>query len=180
MVHPCHKDVVSYASSELRDGCLARSVQATRFEAVRTGLGSWAIGASPETASWLANLLGSAVLPVLYGFLGAIASVVRTLSRKIKGSLLSPRDVQLTFQQLALGAVVGACISLFIAAPGTGGSDTSLLGPVGLSSSAISFVAGFGVDSVFKALEALISRIFNIAPAGGTPGSETPPGDRPA
>ena len=115
---------------------------------------------SPGPASWLANLLGSGVLPVLYGFLGAIAAVVRTLSRKIKGSLLSPRDVQLTFQQLALGAVVGACISLFIAAPGASDSNTSLLGPVGLSSSAVAFVAGFGVDSVFKALEALISRIF--------------------
>jgi hypothetical protein len=171
--HPCHKDVVSYASGELRDGCLARTVHAARFFAVEVGLKAWAVGASPETASWLANLLGSGVLPVLYGFLGAIASVVRTLSRKIKGSLLSPRDVQLTFQQLALGAVVGACISLFIAAPGAGDSDTSLLGPVGLSSAAVAFVAGFGVDSVFKALEALISRIFNIAPAGAGPTQET-------
>ncbi|HEX8448804.1 MAG TPA: hypothetical protein VF652_04370, partial [Allosphingosinicella sp.] len=37
------------------------------------------------------------------------------------------------------------------------------------SSSAISFVAGFGVEAVFQALEALISRIFNIAPAAGAP-----------
>lgn len=175
-VHPCDDRVVSYASSELREACLTRKVVADRFTAIRQGLHSWAIGASPETASWLANLLGSGVLPVLYGFLGAIAAVVRTLSRKIKASLLSPRDVQLTFQQLALGAVVGACISLFIAAPGSGGTDTSLLGPVGLSSAAIAFVAGFGVDSVFKALEALISRIFNLAPAGAGGGSETRPG----
>jgi hypothetical protein len=154
---------------------VTRSVVADRFLAIREGLGKWAIGASPETASWLANLLGSGVLPVLYGFLGAIAAVVRTLSRKIKGSLLSPRDVQLTFQQLALGAVVGACISLFIAAPGAGDSSTSLLGPVGLSSAAVAFVAGFGVDSVFRALEALISRIFNIAPAGTGAASEAAP-----
>jgi hypothetical protein len=175
-VHPCNERVVSYASAELREACLTRKVLADRFVAIREGLGKWAVGASPETASWLANLLGSGVLPVLYGFLGAIAAVVRTLSRKIKGSLLSPRDVQLTFQQLALGAVVGACISLFIAAPGAGGSDTSLLGPVGLSSAAVAFVAGFGVDSVFKALEALISRIFNLAPAGASAG-ETRRGD---
>jgi len=172
-VNPCSSHAISYATSELRDACVTRKVLADRFLAIRNGLGTWAIGASPETASWLANLLGSGVLPVLYGFLGAIAAVVRTLSRKIKGSLLSPRDVQLSFQQLALGAVVGACISLFIAAPGAGGSDTSLLGPVGLSSSAIAFVAGFGVDSVFKALEALISRIFNLAPAGAGAGAET-------
>ena len=116
---PVSDRAVSYASAELREACLTRE-RCWRTASSRYGKDSatWAIGASPETASWLANLLGSGVLPVLYGFLGAIAAVVRTLSRKIKGSLLSPRDVQLTFQQLALGAVVGACISLFIAAPG--------------------------------------------------------------
>jgi hypothetical protein len=150
-------------------------MDADRFIAVRSGLDAWA-PFTPETAAWWANLLGSGVLPVLYGFLGAIASVVRTLSRKIKASLLSPRDIQLTFQQLALGAVVGACISLFIAAPSGGNSDTALLGPVALSSSAVSFVAGFGVDSVFQALEALISRIFNIAPAGMTGRHDPRPG----
>jgi hypothetical protein len=155
----------SYSSAELRDACFAHAMRAKRFHAVHEGLDHWAPFIGPDTAGWWANLLGSGVLPVLYGFLGAIASVVRSLSRKIKASLLSPRDVQLTFQQLALGAVVGACISLFIGAP-EGSDDTSLLGPVALSSSAVAFVAGFGVDSVFQALEALISRIFNIAPAG--------------
>jgi hypothetical protein len=174
-VHPCGSPTKTYRSAELRDACLARIEPAERFLAVRAGLDTWAIGAGPETASWLANLLGSGVLPVLYGFLGAIAAVVRSLSRKIKASLLSPRDVQLTFQQLALGAVIGACISLFTGTPGGGNSEASLLGPVALSSSAVAFVAGFGVDSVFKALEALISRIFNIAPAGASARSEPAP-----
>jgi hypothetical protein len=168
-LEPCHdpgavRDV--YPSAQLRDACLARAEHQHTFNTISRGLSNWALGAPPEFAAWWANLLGTAVLPVLYGFLGAIASVVRTWSRKIKASLLSPRDMQLSLQQLALGALVGACISLFIAAPAAGNADTALLGPVALSSSAISFVAGFGVDSVFQALEALISRIFNIAPAG--------------
>jgi hypothetical protein len=175
LLYPCRTRTGADPSAELRDACLARKVLADRFVPVRRGLDAWAIGAGPETASWEANLLGTGVLPVLYGLLGAIAAVVRALSRKIKASLLSPRDVQLTFLQLALGAVVGACISLFIAAPAAGASDTALLGPVALSSSAISFVAGFGVESVFQALEALISRIFNIAPAGMTGRQETGP-----
>jgi hypothetical protein len=175
-LYPCARNVPSYPVAELRDACLARREQAGRFVEVKQGLDTWAIGAGPETAGWLANLLGSAVLPVLYGFLGAIASVVRTLSRKIKASLLSPRDVQLTFQQLALGAVVGACISLFIAAPHGGNGETSLLGPVALSSSAVSFVAGFGVESVFQALEALIARIFNVAPPATAARRETKAG----
>lgn len=167
-VDPC-KDLLhdtSYPSSALREACAGRDEQISNYQSTGAGLTAWVGGLSPEFAAWWANLLGTAVLPVLYGFLGAIASVVRTWSRKIKSSLLSPRDLQLSLQQLALGALIGACISLFIAAPTADGADSALLGPVALSSAAISFVAGFGVDSVFQALEALISRIFNIAPAG--------------
>ena len=121
------------------------------------------LNASSRAAA-LVNIMGSAVLPFLYGLLGAGAAIIRSLSRKIRSSLLSPRDLHLSIQQLALGAVVGACIGLFIAAPGSDNSCESLLVPITLSASAISFVAGFGVEAVFQALEALISRIFNIAP----------------
>jgi hypothetical protein len=162
----------AYPSAELRDACRVLAEQRTALQVIREGLEDWSVTSTPESASWVAILLGSAVLPVLYGVLGAIAAVVLSLSRKIKGSLLSPRDVQLSFQQLALGALIGACVSLFVGPPG--GDGETLLGPVALSTSAISFVAGFGVDSVFQAIEALISRILNIAPGGGGP----PPSSR--
>lgn len=126
---------------------------------------------APSRAAATATIMGTAVLPFLYGLLGAGAAIIRSLSGKIRASLLSPRDLHLSFQQLALGAVIGACIGLFVSAPGSDGND-SILGPVTLSASAISFVAGFGVEAVFQALEALITRIFNLtsaAPAGSTP-----------
>ena len=130
---------------------------------------------APSRGAALASIMGTAVLPFLYGLLGAGAAIIRSLSRKIRASLLSPRDLHLSVQQLALGAVVGACIGLFIAAPGSGGEGEGLLGPVTLSASAISFVAGFGVDSVFEALETLIKRIFNVAqPATGNRGDGVP------
>ncbi len=131
---------------------------------------------APSRAAAFANILGSAVLPFLYGLLGAGAAIIRSLSRKIRESRLSPRDLVLSFQQLALGAVVGACIGLFVVAPGADATGESLLGPVALSASAISFVAGFGVESVFQALEALISRIFNISPAPAPSRGERQPG----
>ncbi|HYJ52496.1 MAG TPA: hypothetical protein VEW04_04930 [Allosphingosinicella sp.] len=120
-------------------------------------------------AAATASIIGTAVLPFLYGLLGAGAAIIRSLSRKIRASLLSPRDLHLSFQQLALGAVIGACIGLFVSAPG--GDGESILGPVTLSASAISFVAGFGVEAVFQAIEALITRIFNLT-------SATPTGNR--
>jgi hypothetical protein len=122
-------------------------------------------------AAAMATIMGTAVLPFLYGLLGAGAAIIRSLSRKIRASLLSPRDLHLSFQQLALGAVIGACIGLFVSAPGGEGDGDNILGPVTLSASAISFVAGFGVEAVFQAIEALIARIFNLT-------SVTPAGNR--
>lgn len=114
----------------------------------------------------LLEVLATAVLPLCYGLLGAGAAVVRDLWGKMKDSLLSPRDLTLALGQLALGAVVGACIGLFVSPSGNSSQNTSgLLGSVVLSASALSFVAGFGVEGVFVALESLIKRVFNIPQA---------------
>ncbi|UGQ48343.1 hypothetical protein [Massilia endophytica] len=113
---------------------------------------------------------GTAVLPLCYGILGAGAAVVRTMSSKIRESLLSPRDLNLALLQLALGATVGACIALFVNPSGpAGGNDAGLLGTWALSSSALSFIAGFGVEGVFLALESFVRRVFNIGDQGKRP-----------
>ncbi|QAY78263.1 hypothetical protein [Sphingosinicella sp. BN140058] len=173
---PAPVDCARAAARTERNGALAEAcmalIDARRVRSqARQGLDTWALFWGNETtARWTLNTLATAVLPVFYGLIGAAAAIVRSLSRKMKGSLLSPRDRQLSLQQLALGAVLGACIGLFIAGPNDeGGTDLALLGPVALSSSAISFVAGFGVEAVFNALEALIGRIFNVAPLGVAP-----------
>jgi len=115
-------------------------------------------------AGAILNVLGGAVLPVFYGMLGAGARVVRTISANIRESLLSPRHLPLAFVQLTLGAVIGGCIGLFVTPSGAPSSaPPGLLGSVPLSASALCFIAGFGVDGVFQALESLIGRVFNIA-----------------
>jgi hypothetical protein len=129
---------------------------------------------APARASVRANILGSAVLPFFYGLLGAAAAVIRSLSKKIRGSLLSPRELTLSLQQLALGAVTGACIGLFIASPDASGKSENLFQPIGLSGPAISFIAGFGVEAVFQALEELIRRVFNVTPTATADRATTP------
>lgn len=127
------------------------------------------------SAATLANILGTAALPVFYGILGAGAAIVRVLSRKMNLSTLAPRDLNISLQRLALGAVMGACIGLFVSQPSASGATAeNVLGPVTLSGSALSFIAGFGVDAVFETLESVIGRIFNVRPAGTPPPPPAP------
>lgn len=130
--------------------------------------GDEAVSSSTATndqwATALLEVLAAAVLPFCYGFLGAGAAVVRNIWAKMRDSLLTPRDLRLSFGQLALGAVVGACIGLFVTSPSSSAQAGTTLfsGPVALSASALSFIAGFGVEGIFVALERLIRRIFDI------------------
>jgi hypothetical protein len=116
-----------------------------------------------QWAAILLEVLASAVLPLCYGLLGAGAAVVRSLWGKMRDSLLSPRDLTLALGQLALGAVIGASIGLFIT-PSSAPPDGSngFTSSVALTGSALSFISGFGVEGVFVALESLIKRIFNL------------------
>jgi len=127
------------------------------------------IGARNQWAAILVEVLATAVLPVFYGFLGAGAAIVRRLWGNMKDSLLLPRDVTLAIGQLALGAVIGACIGLFISPSSTDPQNAvGLTTSVTLTPSALSFIAGFGVESVFVTLESLIKRIFNIPEEKGS------------
>jgi hypothetical protein len=116
-----------------------------------------------QWAAIVLEVLASAVLPLCYGFLGAGAAVVRDLWGKMRESLLSPRDLTLALGQLALGAVIGASIGLFIAPASTQSTGSNaFIASTSLTASALSFIAGFGVEGVFVALEGLIKRLFNL------------------
>lgn len=131
-----------------------------------------AVDVNEKWAGEILNVLGGAVLPTLYGLLGAGAAVVRTMSARIRESLLSPRHLQLTFVQLTLGALIGGCIGLFVTPSGAPSSAApGLLGSAPLSASALCFLAGFGVDGVFQALEGLMQRVFNVADPAKRPQS---------
>jgi hypothetical protein len=108
------------------------------------------------------EIIVTAMLPTLYGVLGAGAAMVRAYWAKIKSNTLSPSEYALSIGQLALGAVIGSCIGLFVTTPG---GSNGLIGSITLSASALSFIAGFGAEGVFLALESLIKRVFNIGEA---------------
>ena len=116
-----------------------------------------------EMARIVVLVVGTAVLPLAYGMLGAGAAVVRRLWERMRESTLSPRDSTLALLQLALGGTIGACIALFINPSGPAPAEEhGLLGSWALSGSALSFIAGFGVEGVFRALEAFVHRVFGV------------------
>jgi hypothetical protein len=189
--------VPHYRSTEEYQLCARRRQIDNQLAAVRSNLRDWLlpwkqtyariaewIGAPPdqrsqdvrqrgneELAQIVTLVVGTAVLPLCYGILGAGAAVVRGLWAKMRESLLSPRDYTLALLQLALGATIGACIALFINPSGQPpGAEVGLLGSWALSSSALSFIAGFGVEGVFLALESLVRRVFNVADPAKRPG----------
>ncbi|MBB3219626.1 hypothetical protein [Pseudoduganella umbonata] len=115
-----------------------------------------------EMARIVTLVVGTSFLPLAYGMLGAGAAVVRRLWERMRESLLSPRDSTLALLQLALGGTIGACIGLFINPSGAAsGESQGLLDAWALSGSALSFIAGFGVEGVFQALENFVRRVFH-------------------
>jgi len=117
---------------------------------------------------WSANLLavlGNYVLPMMYGLLGAAAAAMMNVNQKIRSSRLSPRDRRMSQVQLVLGIITGACIGLFLTPSGVGSSTVPLSGGgVALSASALSFLAGFGVEGVFKMLQNILVTVFGDQP----------------
>jgi hypothetical protein len=114
-------------------------------------------------------VLGNYVLPVVFALLGAIAFVMVDYFNKVKRNLLLPSDLGLAWIRLVLGLLVGACIGLLYSstfpasqAPGTAAGVAGLLNTLSLSASGVAFLAGFGVEGVFSALEALVRRAFPV------------------
>ncbi len=108
------------------------------------------------------SILGSITqyfLPVLYGFLGAMAATLRLLRRKVDAALLSYTDRARLQQGAILGILCGGVIGLF--ATSIGKADVA----GGLGISALALLAGYNVDGVFRFLDELSERLFRPAPA---------------
>jgi hypothetical protein len=111
---------------------------------------------------------GNYILPVIFGFLGAVIFVVLDFFGKVRDSLLSPRDNILSWIRLVLGLVTGSAVGLFFStyappqlAAGVAAAGTAdLIGSLTLSASGVAFLAGFGVEGVFTMLESLVGRVF--------------------
>ena len=100
----------------------------------------------------LLNAVSGYVLPVLMGLLGSMTYVLRRYLRSVSNRLLTPSDLREYIVRLVLGTVFGVAIGFFTSASG----NASVAVPVSsLGAPALAFVAGYGVESVFRMLDGL-------------------------
>lgn len=99
------------------------------------------------------------LLPVCYGFLGAMAATMRQLRTKIATAQVHFTDRGRLQQGALLGVLCGAVIGLF--ASSFDGDNSA----AGLSIPAIAFLAGYNVRGVFRFLDDLSDRLFGGKPA---------------
>lgn len=115
-----------------------------------------------ESITLVLSAYASFVLPVMFGLVGTIASFLRDISNRITSSILAPRDETLAIIRLILGAIAGLAVGLFFTPASVAGQVSSGAGVLTLSASGIAFLAGYGADSFFRVIDAMIVRLFSF------------------
>lgn len=118
-----------------------------RFELLQTES-----GAIIENANLLTGVIGSFVLPILFGVIGAVAYIIRSISDEIRNVTFSATSPIRHVMRVALGALAGIVVGLF------GGLSNQL----SLSPLAIAFLAGYGAEAVFSMFDGLIQKFRQV------------------
>jgi hypothetical protein len=115
-----------------------------------------------QLASSVVDLFTNYIVPMVFGLLGTLAGVVRTIWNKARESILSPRDERLAIASVPLGLVAGLAVGLIVSPS----SSSTQMGAVTLSATALAFLAGYGADAFFSMVDDLLKRVFALGGAG--------------
>jgi hypothetical protein len=101
-----------------------------------------------EASSLWVGVLGSFVLPIVFGAIGAVAFVIRSISEQMRTATFSQNSPIRHLMRVALGALAGVVVGLF-----NGLSNQLSLPPL-----AIAFLGGYGVEALFSMFDSLIDK----------------------
>lgn len=104
--------------------------------------------AAQEEASLIVGVLQSFIMPLLFGAIGAIAYVIRTISDQIRTSTFGHNTPIRHLLRVGLGVLSGVVVGLF------NGLSTQL----SLSPLAIAFLAGYGVEALFSMFDGVVAK----------------------
>ena len=103
-------------------------------------------------AARIIEVLQQSVLPLLYGWLGAMAFVLRTLSQQSRDRTFRVENQTDWDLRVWLGIVAGLAIGWFFKPSAMETSGISLVSPF-----ALAFVAGYSVDLLFTAMDRIVT-----------------------
>jgi hypothetical protein len=103
------------------------------------------------------------VLPLLYGALGAMVFVVRTLSMQARDRLFRREALVSLVLRVFLGMISGLAIGWFWNQGTQGPTTAGALTATTLSPFALAFIAGYGVELFFALLDKIVSTFTNKA-----------------
>jgi len=120
---------------------------------------------SQETGPSVAGMVSAFanyVLPLLFGMVGSLSGMMRSIQNKIQDSLLMPRDQWLLSLRILLGVVAGAAVGLFFDPSKVAASVTSDNAGLSLTASGLAFLAGYGSSAFFRLIDQLLGRVFDF------------------
>jgi hypothetical protein len=109
-------------------------------------------------ARTVAARLSDIFLPLLFGFLGSYAFILRNLAEQIGSSTLARNSAMLHLIRLGTGALAGFA-SAWLLRPDMLSSELK-----GVSSWAVAFIAGYGVELVFSFMNRIVAAFTNEKP----------------
>lgn len=104
-----------------------------------------------EDARTVATRLGDVYLPILLGWLGAHAFILRSMSKSITEHSFAPGSAFNHIVRIGLGALAGLASNWLLTPEAVGGAKWANL-PVW----ALAFVAGYGIELVFAFMDRII------------------------
>ena len=118
---------------------------------------------SRAVAGQVIDVMQKWLLPLLYGALGAMVFVVRTLSVQSRDRLFRREALVSLVLRVFLGMISGLAIGWFWNQSATGPTTAGALTATTLSPFALAFVAGYGVELFFALLDKIVSTFTNKA-----------------
>jgi hypothetical protein len=100
-----------------------------------------------EKANLIVGVIGAYILAILFGTIGAVAYIIRTISEQIRTTFSTSSPIR-HIMRAALGATAGLVVGLF--------SDLS--SKFSLQPLAVAFLAGYGVEALFSMFDGFIAK----------------------
>ncbi len=123
-------------------------------------------GIPDQTAAGFLAVLNGYLIPLLMGFLGSTAYVLRLYLTSMRDRLLNPYFLRSARVRVALGTLSGLAIGFFLSPGGTAAkSPAELATVVTLSTPALAFLAGYAVEVLFKFIDLIAEQVFQSKPS---------------